>query len=104
LDGGFQCLAGAGLGRAQPGFEFAGDEFDGIKIGRIGRQIQQAGTPYGDDFGQPDHFVGGQVVEHDHVARHQGGAEHMVQIGVLVANGRIYTLRPLSKRVALKRL
>ena len=40
LDGGFERLAGVGLGRAQPGFELAEGEFDGVEIGRVGRRTR----------------------------------------------------------------
>jgi|GEM_PF-3286084 len=80
-DGGFQGFAGAGLGRAQPSFEFTEGKFEGVEIGRIGRQIEQAGAPCRDNFGQASYFVGGQVVEYDHIARHQGGAEYVFEIG-----------------------
>ena len=52
LDSGFQRLAGAGSGRAQPGFELAEGEFNRIKTGRVRGQIQQTGTPCGGNFGQ----------------------------------------------------
>ena len=40
----FQGLVGAGLGRAQPRFESAEGEFNGVKIGGLGRQVQQMGV------------------------------------------------------------
>lgn len=36
-DNGFQGLAGTGLGRAQPHFEFTEGEFDGVEGGRLRR-------------------------------------------------------------------
>ena len=80
LDGGLQGLAGAGLGRAQPRFELAEGQFNGVEIGRVRRQIQQAGAAGFDEFGRAGHFVGRQVVEHDHVAGYECGAEHLVQV------------------------
>ena len=58
LDDGFQGLAGAGLGRAQSRFELAEGQFNGVKIGRVRRQIEQVGAAGFDAFGQAGHFVG----------------------------------------------
>ena len=58
LDNAFQRLSGAGLGGAQPGFELAESQLDGIEIGRIGRQVQQARPAGFDEFSQPGYFVG----------------------------------------------
>ena len=44
LDDGFQGLAGASLSHPQPRFKFAEGQFDGVEIGRVGWQIQQAGA------------------------------------------------------------
>jgi len=81
-NGRLQCLSGAGLGRAQPGFQLAEGEFDGVEIGRVGRQLQQASPTGFDEFSQAGHFVGWQVAPgHDHVAGHEHGAEHLLQVG-----------------------
>lgn len=81
LDDAFPGLPGSCLCSAQPGFELAEGQFDGVEIRRVRRQIQQAGTAGFDHLGQPDHFVGRQVVEHDHVAGYERGTEHLLQVG-----------------------
>ena len=43
LDDRLQGVAGAGLGGAEPGFELAEGQFDGIEVGRVRRQVEQAG-------------------------------------------------------------
>lgn len=40
-----------------------------IEVGRVGRQVQEAGAGSGDGFSNACHLMGGQVVHHDHVAR-----------------------------------
>jgi hypothetical protein len=42
LDDAFQCLLGTGLCGAQPGFELAEGQFDGVEIGRVRGQIRWA--------------------------------------------------------------
>ena len=75
-----QGLAGAGLGRAQEDFELAESQFNQCKVGRVGRQEQQAGTALFYQFGQARGLVHAQVVEHDHVAGYQRGAEYLVKV------------------------
>ena len=58
LDGGFQGFAGAGLDGAQPRFEFAEGGSHGVEVGRVVRQVQQAGPAGYNACGQAGHFVG----------------------------------------------
>ena len=81
LNNGFQGLPGTSLGRAQSRFELAEGPCNGVKVRRIGRQIQQACPAGFDQFGQVSYFMGRQVVEYDHVAGYQRGAEHLVEVG-----------------------
>ncbi len=80
-DGFFQQVSGTGLGSTQPGFEFAKGEFDGIKIGRIRGQVQEAGPVSSQNISQARYFMGGQIVEHHHVAWLQSWPEHLAEIG-----------------------
>ena len=51
-----------------------------LAAGRVGRQVQQASATGFDESGQPVHLMGRQVVEHDHVAGLQSGAQHLAQV------------------------
>ena len=84
-----------GLGGAQIDFEFAKASFNGLKIGRIGRLIQQVGPTGFVELGQPSYSVGGQAVEHDHVvgAPGRGQYRHQRHVGSVVY-GRIACPRP----------
>lgn len=44
LADGFEGFAGAGLGRTQLGSELAEGRFNKVEIGRVGRQVAQAGA------------------------------------------------------------
>ena len=79
-EGFVQGIACAGLGSAQPGFEFAPAVFDGAEIGRLRGQKQHPCPAGLDAFAHAGHFVDAHVVEHDHVAGLQSGAEHLVEV------------------------
>ena len=55
-------------------FDLAPHRFDGIEIGRIGRQIEQACAPGLDRFADSPDFVRRQVVQDYQIACSQGGA------------------------------
>ena len=81
LNDGFQGLLGTGLGRAQPRFELAEGSFNGIKVRRVRRQVAQARPVFLHGFVQLIPFIPRQIVEHHYVARPQGGAGHLVEVG-----------------------
>ena len=76
-----QQVAGAGLGGAQPGFEFATGQFNGVEIGRIRRQVPQPGAVALHHLVQSRHFMDGQISQYDHVAWSRGRAQHLVKVG-----------------------
>ncbi len=65
----------------QAGFEFGKDVFNRIEVGAVGGQVEQV-RPSGLDRGaHASHFMAGQIVHHDPVARVEGGDEHLFDIG-----------------------
>ena len=79
-DTGFQRFAGAGPSGAQPRFKFTKGQFDGVEVRRVGRQVAQPRSAGCDQFGQAGHLMNRQVIEHDHVAGHQRGTEHLLEV------------------------
>jgi len=76
--------------------ELAEGEFDGVKIGRVGRQVADLGADSFDGLDDATQLVAGEVVHDDHVARAQGlrqmlldpGGEDVAVDGSLDAEGR----------------
>ena len=63
------------------GFEFGKDVFNRIEVGAVGGPVEQV-RPSGLDRGaHASHFMAGQIVHHDPVARVEGGDEHLFDIG-----------------------
>ena len=67
---------GASLGRAEVLFDFGPSFFDGIKVRRIGRQVQQCSSGRFDPFPHAGHFMGGQVIGDHDLPRLQAGTQH----------------------------
>lgn len=80
VQGALQGVVGAGLGRAQGRLEFALGLFDRGKVGRIRRRKQEPAPAGFDRRGHAGHFVHRQIAEHDYVARHQRGAQHLLEV------------------------
>src|SRR5215211_7688030 len=60
----YERLAGARPGSAQQRLELGEGFFDGVEIGRVGRQVQKLAAPPLDELAHPGAFVSGEVVHH----------------------------------------
>ena len=65
----------------QAGFEFGKDLLDGIEVRAVGGQIEQVRASRLDRLAHPGHFMTGQIVQDDAVARLECGGEHLFNIG-----------------------
>ena len=81
--GDFAPQAGDGAGRclAQEGFEFGEDLFDGIEVGRLGRQIAHMRARCFDGILDASDFMAGQVVHDDDLARLEGWHQKLLDPG-----------------------
>ena len=61
-------------------FEFGEDLLDGVQIGRVGRQEQQAGTDAADRFTDGGPFVTAQIIHDDDIARRECRHEELLDI------------------------
>jgi len=68
-------------GRAKVLFDLRPGFFDGIEIGRVGRQIEHFRSPRLDPFAHPVDLVRTEVVHHHHVAGSERGAQDMFDVG-----------------------
>ena len=64
-NGGFELVHDSCGGTAEHGFEFGEGQFDGIQVGTVGRQINEARADLFDGLAHTSHFVSRQVI-HDH--------------------------------------
>ena len=64
-------LVGSSGSVAEEFFELAEGHFDGVEVGRVGRQVADLGSDAFDGLDDASHFVAGEVVHDDHVARPQ---------------------------------
>ena len=74
-------LEGARTTRAEEGFQFGEGQFDRIEIGTVRRekpQVRAGLLNRRPDFGL---FVGGEIIEHHHIARAERGHEHLLNVG-----------------------
>jgi hypothetical protein len=62
-------------------FELCEDLFDGVEIGAVGRQEDEAGAGGPDRGADRLAFVAAQIVENDNVPWLEGGDEDLVDIG-----------------------
>ena len=67
--------------RAQVGFEFGKDLLDGIEVGAVGRQIEQLRPDGFNRLTDPGHFMTGQIVQDDIVARAERGGQDLFDVG-----------------------
>lgn len=67
-------------GFAQQGFEFGEEVFNGVEIGRIGRQEDDLSAPGCDTFVHPGHFMATEVIGRHDVAGLQGWTQHFLDI------------------------
>ena len=65
----------------QARFEFGKDLFDGIKVRAVGGQVEQLRPSRLDCVPNPGHFVTGQIVHDDRVARVERGGQDLFDIG-----------------------
>ena len=70
-----------GRGSPQAGFEFGKDLLNGIEVGTVGGQIEQARSDSLNRLPHPCDFMTGQIVHDDAVARLQGGRQDLFDIG-----------------------
>jgi hypothetical protein len=68
-DSTFKPFDGSLGGGPQERLEFGERQFDGIEVGTVGRQIDELGAYAFDRFADAGHFVSGQIIHHDEVAR-----------------------------------
>ncbi len=68
------------LGRTEELLYLRPSLFDGVEVGRIGRQADQAGTGGSDEFPHPSHFVRRQIVHDHHLSGMQTRAQPLFQI------------------------
>jgi hypothetical protein len=80
-NGGLKFGEGSGGGLAQVGLELGKGQLDRVQIRTVGRQVMDLGPADGDQFADPRHLVGREVVEDDHVTRTQLRAEDLLKIG-----------------------
>ena len=66
--------------RTQAGFACGKDLLDGIEVRAVRRQIEQVGADGFNRWADPGHFMTGQIVEDDAVARLEGGGEDLFNI------------------------
>ena len=70
----------AGGDGPQAGFEFGKDLLDGIEVGAVGRQIEQMRPDGFNRLANPAHFMTGQIVQDDRVARVERGNQNLFDI------------------------
>ena len=80
--------------RAEERLQFGEREFDRIEVGTVGRQESQARTGLLNRRAYLGLFVGGEIVEHDDIARTQRGHQDLLDVG---AEGVIVD-RPIEHR------
>ena len=66
-DGQIQGFLGPGFGGTDEFFELGPGVFDGIQVGRIGRQVKQLCMAGFDPFAYPVRLMRRQVIHHHHV-------------------------------------
>ena len=65
----------------QARFEFGKDLLDGIEVRAVGGQVEQPRPDGFNGLAHPSHFMAGQIVHDDRVARLEGGGEDLFDIG-----------------------
>ena len=80
-NGGPQAGDRAGRGSPQAGFEFGKDLLNGIEVGAVGGQVEQAGADGLNRLPHARDFMARQIVHDDAVAGVEGGREDLFDIG-----------------------
>jgi len=75
-----QGADGAFRGSAEEPLEFGEDQFDGIEVGTVGRQIQELRLGFLDRLPNSGDLVSIQIVEDDDVPGSQGGDQMLLDI------------------------
>jgi len=65
-------------GFAEQGLEFGEELFDGVQIGRVGRQIEHRGAGRGDGLPDPVDLVAAEVIEDGNVSGLERGAKELL--------------------------
>ena len=55
--------------------------FNGRQVRRVGRQVQQPGAAASNGLLDARRLMGAQIVHHDDISGHEGGAQHLLDIG-----------------------
>jgi hypothetical protein len=66
---------------AQERLQFGEGEFDGIEVGTVRREKSQPRARLLNRHADGGLFVGGEIVEHDDIARAQRGHQHLLDVG-----------------------
>ena len=79
-EGVFDFADGAESATAEFVFDFREDLFDGIEIGAVGREEEDAGVVLGQGVGEAFHFVGGQIIQDEDVPGSHTGSEFLADV------------------------
>ena len=71
---------GSLCGFAQKGFELGEGKFDGVEIGRVGRQIDQRGPGRFNEVAHARDLVSREVVDDDDIALAEDGNQHLGEV------------------------
>ena len=82
-----EFVEGAEAFAAEPGFDLREGLFDGVEVGAVRREVEDAGVVFGEERGDTGEFVGGEVVEDDEVAGSERGEENLAEVGEEVRAG-----------------
>ena len=80
-DGGPECLTGAGCGLSEQALQLGEGLLDWVQIGRVGREIKQAGAGGPDCFAHTSDLVGREVIQDHHVGLRQRWRKELADIG-----------------------
>jgi hypothetical protein len=75
-----KVIQGAGRRLAQMRFEFGESQFNGIEIGAVRRQVADANPSSREQPADVMDFVGGEIVENEHVALAQLRTEYLLKV------------------------
>ena len=79
-DGSLESGHSSGGDRAQVGLEFAEGHLDGVKVGRILRQIAKGASCGFDRFANSGDFVGAQIIHHHDIVSFQATKVIVLQV------------------------
>ena len=75
-----EIVVGAWRAASERLLEFGEGEFDGVEVGRVGRQMPELSTPRCDGGPSALVMVGAEVVRNNDLATAQRGCEHMADV------------------------